>query len=373
VDIPVQLAFKFKRRRGLVAKASHTTRERLEMATRRGAAAIAATAAVAVVAAVYRWRRRRRKRQPHIVFVVTDQEVCWDRLPVTFDVDAALPQRARLRRSAVAFPNFVTAASPCTPSRGALYTGRHFQATGVYDNSRSLGAAAKTCGHMLRRLGYATRYCGKFHLDEALLSKAERDAAANDPRLLDDDRARGLAAVLADEAARRAAKRPHPWLKRCFLTALDRYGFGGDWSSVGDCPGWAMEGHAEDPVTAMEAAAVLRAAADDAAPLFLACNFINPHDVMFVETSEGQRATRRRPLFLETMPFAEPRDLRGFGDGAAALYGARWRALPATLHADHEELLPNSVLAHQAVVDARSATPAPRFFFLERRARVPPL
>jgi len=113
-----------------------------------------------------------------------------------------------------------------------------------------------------------------------------------------------------------------------------------------------MEGHAQDANTAREAVEALAGAADD--PLFLACNFINPHDVMFVETSDGQSATRRRPLFLETMPFARPADLGGFPETPARnLYGRRWRALPATLHADHEELLPNSVLAHQAVVDAR--------------------
>ena len=122
---------------------------------------------------------------------------------------------------------------------------------------------------------------------------------------------------------------------------------------------------------------------------------------MFYEAGDGQRDTRRRPLFLETMPFARAGDLRGFrapdddeaaaaapppraararslGDSEAgpssgeaasfvagddvvaprnddlpAPYEARWRALPLSLHADHEELLPNSVLMHQAVVDAR--------------------
>ena len=70
------------------------------------------------------------------------------------------------------------------------------------------------------------------------------------------------------------------------------------------------------------------------------------------------------------MPFARARDLKGFAaggerddfgdedkpaaadeydDGLPEPYGSRWRALPLSLHADHEELLPNSVLMHQAV------------------------
>ena len=85
------------------------------------------------------------------------------------------------------------------------------------------------------------------------MSKAERDASANDPRLLDADRRRGLCAVLKAEVLARVRNLAHPWLHRDFKDALKRYGFSLPWSSVGDCPGWALEGHAEDPVTASEA------------------------------------------------------------------------------------------------------------------------
>ena len=47
--------------------------------------------------------------------------------------------------------------------------------------------------------------------------------------------------------------------------------------------GWALEGHVQDPVSGDEAVAFLRDAKadcelnDDAAPVFLALNLINPH------------------------------------------------------------------------------------------------
>ena len=166
---------------------------------RRRLVAYGAGAAAACWAAYrcYVWRsRRRRSKAPHIVLIVTDQELPWDRLPVTFPM-SALPNRCRLLASSASFRNFVTATSPCTPSRATLYTGRHFQSTGMYDNTRSLGGAAATVGHRLRRVGYETCYVGKFHLDEALFSKYERDATKNDPRLLDSDRASRGAAVFA--------------------------------------------------------------------------------------------------------------------------------------------------------------------------------
>lgn len=343
------------------------------MVGRRGLVA-AGAAAVSTYVAYRLWaRRRRRRRPPHVVLIVTDQELPWDRLPVTFPL-AELPNRCRLKSACASFANFVTAASPCTPSRATLYTGRHFQHTGVFDNGASLGDRAETVGHHLRRAGYATCYAGKFHLDETLFSKFERDATRNDPRLLDGDRSRGLVRALLDEAAARKARKPHPWLGVDFSGALERYGFSEPWASVGDLPGWALEGHAEDPITAAEAAAALGRAGPASEPLFLACNFVNPHDIMFYEAGDGQERTRRRPLFLETMPFARARDLKGFAaggerddfgdedkpaaadeydDGLPEPYGSRWRALPLSLHADHEELLPNSVLMHQAVVDAR--------------------
>ena len=90
--------------------------------------------------------------------------------------------------------------------------------------------------------------------------------------------ARGLVSVLLGEAAARRSGAPHPWLGVDFRAALDRYGFSWPWASVGDCPGWALEGRAQDPVTAAEAAAALRAAAEPAndRPFFVACNLINP-------------------------------------------------------------------------------------------------
>ena len=93
--------------------------------------ALAAVALALARRARARWRRARRRRAwaarpPNIVLFMTDQELAWDRLPHTFPFATALPAREALRASSVSFPAFVTATSPCTPSRAATYTGLHF-------------------------------------------------------------------------------------------------------------------------------------------------------------------------------------------------------------------------------------------------------
>ena len=87
---------------------------------RATAAVLAAVALAACIDSERRRRARRRRRRhawgagrrPNIVLIVTDQELCWDRLPHTFPFATALPAREALRATSVEFPSFVTATSP---------------------------------------------------------------------------------------------------------------------------------------------------------------------------------------------------------------------------------------------------------------------
>jgi arylsulfatase A-like enzyme len=85
------------------------------------------------------------------------------------------PGLLRLRRNAVLLRNHTIAASACTPSRAAIYTGQYGTKTGVtqtdglFKNGDSpnfpwLAAnGIPTLGNWLREAGYATHYFGKWH------------------------------------------------------------------------------------------------------------------------------------------------------------------------------------------------------------------
>jgi arylsulfatase A-like enzyme len=106
------------------------------------------------------------RRPPNILVIVVDQLRAPVWLPPAVSFSALMPNLAALRRGAVSFERHYTAANDCTPARGALVTGLHSHQTGcmITGDSR-LNPGFPTWGTLLRELGYATTWWGKWHLN----------------------------------------------------------------------------------------------------------------------------------------------------------------------------------------------------------------
>jgi arylsulfatase A-like enzyme len=88
--------------------------------------------------------------------------------PAPAELDALLPNIARIRRAATSFENHYTAANMCVAARGTLLTGLYPYQTGCMPTklitSSTLSAGFPTWGTMLREQGYETTWYGKWHL-----------------------------------------------------------------------------------------------------------------------------------------------------------------------------------------------------------------
>lgn len=113
--------------------------------------------------------------QPNILVIIVDEM----RFPMWFpgqdQLDALLPNIARIRRNAVSFERHYTAANVCTAARGALVTGLYSHQTGCQLVGRStLSPKFPNWGSMLRDHGYQAYWYGKWHLGP--LSNAQPEA-----------------------------------------------------------------------------------------------------------------------------------------------------------------------------------------------------
>jgi arylsulfatase len=217
-------------------------------------------------------------RPLNVLLVVSDQERQRSWLPA----GVSLPWRERLMAEGVELGNHWTHSSPCSPSRGTLFTGRYLPGHGVAENvihpwHRELDPGIRTIGHRLRAAGYRSSYIGKWHL------------------------ARG--------------SQPD----------MEAYGFS-DWS--GDdrhFMGWAGTGVHFDPIIASNAAAWLRANGGDPEPWCLSVALVNPHDVMWFpmdqpgyQTAHAEEAAFVRQI-LEAARWKEDETLPTFTDDYPAV------------------------------------------------------
>ena len=100
-----------------------------------------------------------------MLLVVSDEERRNDWLDGVVD----LPAHQRLRADGLSFDRYFTHASPCSPSRASLYTGRYLAEHRVVDNvafptHTALDPSIPTIGSLLADRGYRSSYLGKWHL-----------------------------------------------------------------------------------------------------------------------------------------------------------------------------------------------------------------
>lgn len=127
-----------------------------------GDSAVEATAFEASVSSDGLWNK------PNIIIITTDEERYPQNWPAGW-ADANLPNRRRLAKHGLTFTNAITAASPCSPSRAAIYTGLYPIENGVTNNSGSatgteLQPTIPNMATMLATAGYDVIYKGKWHL-----------------------------------------------------------------------------------------------------------------------------------------------------------------------------------------------------------------
>jgi arylsulfatase A-like enzyme len=254
--------------------------------------------------------KRANDRRPNILLIVSDQERAAHLLP-----DLERPAHDRLRAEGVSFRNFFANTTPCSPSRSVLYFGQHAQNTGMVSNLHAppdpkLGRDLVSIGARLRAAGYYAAYKGKWHLSDF-------DG--------DFNLSYGRFPTTRD--------------------GLEAWGFA-DFNDDGDPHGSAWTGYEKDGAIASSASEWLRrqgAALKGERPWFLAVNFVNPHDIMFVETDPAQSRGRVDPLYMA--PLRPPPD--------DPLYARSWadQPLPKSFYEADAETRPWAVRAYPAFCD----------------------
>jgi arylsulfatase len=204
----------------------------------------------------------------NIVFILTDQQRFF--LPGELPAGFPLPAHQRLMIRGVTFTNHTINSCVCTPSRSVIYTGRHIQQTGMFDNTnfpwiQSMSMDIPTVGDLLREAGYYTAYKGKWHLDKEFETVNKLGTPT-----------------------------------KIFTQEMEGYGFS-DYFGIGDIIAHTQGGYLHDGITAAMAGSWLRGKGRELAaqqkPWFLAVNLVNPHDVMFYDTdAPGKPVQSQRGL-----------------------------------------------------------------------------
>src|SRR5215212_2941257 len=108
--------------------------------------------------------------KPNCLFVYTDDQR-WEAMGVVQKEqgDAArfpwlkTPNMDRLAAEGIRFRNAFVINSLCAPSRSIFLTGRYSHLNGVANNHTPFPMENVTYSGLLRKAGYTTGYCGKFH------------------------------------------------------------------------------------------------------------------------------------------------------------------------------------------------------------------
>ena len=104
-----------------------------------------------------------RAPRPNFLYIITDQ-LGLDAVAANGCAGVNTPHIDRLVRRGVTFMESHSTNPVCSPARSSLVTGRMPTETGVITNSRPIHESVPNMGQWLRRSGYDTAYCGKWHL-----------------------------------------------------------------------------------------------------------------------------------------------------------------------------------------------------------------
>jgi len=224
----------------------------------------------------------------NILFILVDQEHFFEDWPMP------VPGREWIKKNGITFTNHQAASCVCSPARSTIYTGQHIQHTRIFDNANSLWQAdmstkMKTIGHRMASLGYHASYQGKWHLSINL----DQVKDAIDAPLL------------------------------AYRKIIESYGFD-DFFGVGDINDRTLGGYNYDDTTTAFVTRWLRTKGQElralGKPWFFAVNFVNPHDVMYVDSDLPGETVQGK---VTAFPIARP--------PADDIYRAEWNVrLPAT-------------------------------------------
>ena len=224
----------------------------------------------------------------NILFILVDQEHFFEKWPMP------VPGRDWIKKNGITFTNHQAASCVCSPARSTIYTGQHIQYTGIFDNANSLWQAdmstqVQTIGHRMSELGYYVSYQGKWHLSVNL------------------------------DQVKDAIDAPFDQYRKI----IQSYGFQ-DFFGVGDINDTTLGGYNYDDTTTAFVTRWLRTKGEDlraaGTPWYLAVNFVNPHDVMYVNSDLPDEDIQGKST---AMAIARP--------PADAIYQAEWDTpLPAT-------------------------------------------
>jgi arylsulfatase len=209
----------------------------------------------------------------NVLFILTDQERYFR--PGELPKDYRLRAHERHAKKGIVFENHRINSCVCTPSRSVLYTGRHIQQTRMFDNTnfpwiRSMSTDIPTLGHLMREAGYYTAYKGKWHLTKEFETVNELGTPT-----------------------------------KIFTKEMEAYGFS-DYFGVGDIIGHEQGGYLHDGIISAMGVNWMRGRGMELAgqgkPWFLAVNFVNPHDIMFLNTDRPGERVQARNILGHIMP-----------------------------------------------------------------------
>jgi arylsulfatase A-like enzyme len=246
----------------------------------------------------------------NILFILVDQEHFYPKWPFP------VPAREMLKAKGITFANHQSASCVCSPARSVIYTGQHIQHSGVFDNLNYLwqpdmSTTIKTIGHRMQDLGYHAAYQGKWDLSANL-----------------DQTKIAVDAPMAD-----------------YREIIQSYGFD-DFFGVGDLIDCGLGGYSFDGFTADRVVSWMRREGQDlqakGQPWFLAVNFVNPHDAMYINSDLPNHVVQ-----------GKDRDIAIFPTPTDALYQARWDDLPLPANRSQPLDAPGRPKAHEIYQEIR--------------------